>query len=152
MAGLGKVEQWLAKPAPTRPSGKAELRGCQMGQRPVRAAPPNDVTNRQAQFLIPEGRAKPLSARAYINGMGTSDPSPEKGREYRRTIPSPGAGSGFEAKINGGGKVTLACEKVIVEAVDNDLKNVLPKLKSIHRILFDVFGFSRGAAAARPLC
>ena len=93
-----------------------------------------------------------MSARAYISGIGTRDPlSGEKGREYRSddTITQ-----GLDLDFGGEdtsiiGKVTLAREKVIAQAIKDDLGDVLPKLESIHRIVFDVFGFSRGAAAAR---
>ncbi len=152
MAGLGKVEQWLAETCADPAQREAELRGCQMGQRPVEGSAANDVTNiGKLSSLYLKGE-QTLSARAYISGIGTRDPlSGEKGREYRSddTITQ-----GLDLDFGGEdtsiiGKVTLACEKVIAQAIKDDLGDVLPKLESIHRILFDVFGFSRGAAAAR---
>jgi hypothetical protein len=47
------------------------------------------------------------------------------------------------------GKVDLACKLKITESIQLDLGRMLPDIDCVHRIEFDVFGFSRGAAAAR---
>lgn len=47
------------------------------------------------------------------------------------------------------GKVNLACGQEIVAAIRRELENTLPDVEYIDRILFDVFSFSRGVAAAR---
>ncbi|MGL6050362.1 MAG: DUF2235 domain-containing protein, partial [Aeromonas salmonicida] len=83
-AGLQKVEQWLLETCSDPAQREKELRGCQMGQRPVEDSAANDVTNigkLNDQYLF---GAKTLSARAYISGIGTRDPvEGENGLEYR---------------------------------------------------------------------
>jgi hypothetical protein len=151
-AGLQKVEQWLLETCSDPAQREKELRGCQMGQSPVNGSAANDVTNvwkLNDQYLF---GAETLSARAYISGIGTRDPvAGESGPEYRSddTLTQ-----GFDLDFGGEdtsivGKVTLACTDTILTGITDDLRDVLPSVDCIHRIEFDVFGFSRGAAAAR---
>ncbi|MFG0832941.1 phospholipase effector Tle1 domain-containing protein [Aeromonas bivalvium] len=153
-AGLQKVEQWLLETCSDPAQREKELRGCQMGQRPVEDSAANDVTNigkLNDQYLF---GAKTMSTRAYISGIGTRDPvERENGLEYRSDeviLPQ-----GFDLDLPWGentsivGKVKQACEDTIVRSINRDLAEALVDIDCIHRIEFDVFGFSRGAAAAR---
>ncbi|MBF4800548.1 T6SS phospholipase effector Tle1-like catalytic domain-containing protein [Aeromonas hydrophila] len=151
-AGLQKVEQWLLETCSDPVQREKELRGCQMGKSPVEGSSANDVTNvwkLNDQYLF---GAETLSARAYISGIGTRDPIAGKnGPKYRSddTLTQ-----GFDLDFGGEntsiiGKVTQACTDTILMGIQDDLRDVLPSIGCIHRIVFDVFGFSRGAAAAR---
>lgn len=73
----------------------------------------------------------------YVEGIGT-----ERSKEDGSIGSSIGRGElGILAKV----------EKGVKDLVNNEL-NSLPKNKKIYKIVFDVFGFSRGAAAARHFC
>lgn len=152
LAGLNKVEQWLSQTCDDPVQRATELRGCQMGKRPVTGSTANDVTNIGKLSTLYLTGKDTVSSAVYISGIGTRDPlTGKKGHEYRSddTLTQ-----GLDLDFGGEdtsiiGKVTLACRDLIVQAVDKDLKNVLPTVEPIHRIVFDVFGFSRGAAAAR---
>ncbi|WP_421215097.1 T6SS phospholipase effector Tle1-like catalytic domain-containing protein [Aeromonas dhakensis] len=151
-AGLQKVEQWLLETCSDPAQREKELRGCQMGQSPVEGSSANDVTNVGKLFEQYDIAAGPLVAHSYISGIGTRDPiAGENGPEYRSddTLTQ-----GFDLDFGGEntsiiGKVTLACTDTILMGIHDDLRDVLPNIDCIHRIVFDVFGFSRGAAAAR---
>ncbi|MBL0897024.1 T6SS phospholipase effector Tle1-like catalytic domain-containing protein, partial [Pectobacterium atrosepticum] len=129
-----------------------ELRGCQMGRLPVSDSAANDITNVGKLFNQYDLTAGPLVAHSYISGIGTRDPvAGKEGLEYQ---PDDMLTKALDVDFSGEdssivGKVNLACEQAITQAIDDDLKNVLPNIDCIHRIMFDVFGFSRGAAAAR---
>ncbi|MEQ9831735.1 T6SS phospholipase effector Tle1-like catalytic domain-containing protein [Pectobacterium versatile] len=151
-SGLKKVEQWLAETCSDPAQREKELRGCQMGQLPVSDSAANDITNvgkLYDQYLF---GPKTLSAHSYISGIGTRDPVAGKdGTEYQtddmltKAVDIDFGGENTSIV----GKVNLACEQEIVAAVMRDLEDILPNIECIHRIVFDVFGFSRGAAAAR---
>ena len=152
-AGLQKVEKWLLETCSDPAQREKELRACQMGQSPVEGSSANDVTNvwkLNDQYLF---GAKTLSARAYISGIGTRDPVPGKdGSVVYRSDDT--FTQGLDLDLGGEntsiiGKVMLACEVKIPEGIELDLGRVLPKIDCIHCIEIDVFGFSRGAAAAR---
>ncbi|AXV35514.1 hypothetical protein BFW41_16840 [Aeromonas hydrophila] len=151
-AGLQKVEQWLLETCSDPAQREKELQGCQMGQSPVEGSSANDVTNVGKLFEQYDIAAGPLVAHSYISGIGTRDPiAGENGPEYRSddTLTQ-----GFDLDFGGEntsiiGKVTLACTDTILMGIHDDLRDVLPSIDCIHRIVFDVFGFSRGAAAAR---
>ncbi|HEA3085764.1 TPA: DUF2235 domain-containing protein [Aeromonas dhakensis] len=150
--GLQKVEQWLLETCSDPAQREKELQGCQMGQSPVEGSSANDVTNVGKLFEQYDIAAGPLVAHSYISGIGTRDPiAGENGPEYRSddTLTQ-----GFDLDFGGEntsiiGKVTLACTDTILMGIHDDLRDVLPNIDCIHRIVFDVFGFSRGAAAAR---
>lgn len=123
-----------------------------MGQSPVKGSLANDVTNVGKLFEQYDITAGPLVTHSYISGIGTRDPiAGDNGPEYRSddTLTQ-----GFDLDFGGEntsiiGKVTLACTDTILMGIRDDLRDVLPSVGCIHRIVFDVFGFSRGAAAAR---
>ncbi|MFM5085991.1 DUF2235 domain-containing protein [Aeromonas media] len=151
-AGLQKVEKWLLETCSDPAQREKELRGCQMGQSPVEGSSANDVTNVGKLFEQYDIAAGPLVAHSYICGIGTRDPiAGDNGPEYRSddTLTQ-----GLDLDFGGEntsiiGKVTLACTDTILMGIHDDLRDVLPSIDCIHRIEFDVFGFSRGAAAAR---
>ena len=100
----------------------------------------NDLTNiGKAYDLYQLPQQGQLSVPVYIDGIGT-----ESGQ---------GDSTLGQALDNGPtssyGKGLLACREKIVNEVKGLLKDVLPTLGCIHKIEFDVFGFSRGASAAR---
>ncbi len=149
---MKKVEQWLAETCSDPAQREKELRGCQMGQLPVSDSSANDLTNVGKLFKQYDITAGSLIAHSYISGIGTRDPAPgNKGQEYRSDVTLALAMDlsvlGEDTSIVG--KVNLACGQEIAEAIKRDLRQVLPSIECIHRIEFDVFGFSRGAAAAR---
>ncbi|WP_323658793.1 DUF2235 domain-containing protein [Pectobacterium versatile] len=151
-SGLKKVEQWLAETCSDPAQREKELRGCQMGQLPVSDSAANDITNVGKLFNQYDLVAGPLIAHSYISGIGTRDPvAGENGMEYQtddmltKAVDIDFGGENTSIV----GKVNLACEHEIVAAVKLDLRDVLPTIDCVHRIVFDVFGFSRGAAAAR---
>ncbi|MEQ9885814.1 T6SS phospholipase effector Tle1-like catalytic domain-containing protein [Pectobacterium zantedeschiae] len=151
-SGLKKVEQWLAETCSDPAQREKELRGCQMGRLPVSDSAANDITNVGKLFNQYDLTAGPLVAHSYISGIGTRDPVAGKdGLEYRSdNMLTKGLDLDFGGENTSiVGKVNFACEQSIVQAIGDDLKNVLPNIDCIHRIVFDVFGFSRGAAAAR---
>ncbi|WP_437215294.1 T6SS phospholipase effector Tle1-like catalytic domain-containing protein [Pectobacterium sp. LFLA-215] len=151
-SGLKKVEQWLAETCSDPVQREKELRGCQMGRLPVSDSAANDKTNvwkLYDQYLF---GAKTFSAHSYISGIGTRDPvAGSEGLEYRTdNMLTKGLDLDFGSENTSiVGKVHQACEQGIVAAVMRDLREILPSIECIHRIVFDVFGFSRGAAAAR---
>lgn len=150
--GLQKVEQWLLETCSDPAQREKELRGCQMGQSPVKGSSANDVTNVGKLFEQYDITAGPLVTHSYISGIGTRDPiAGDNGPEYRSddTLTQ-----GFDLDFGGDntsiiGKVDAACEQSIVRSINRDLGEILVDVERIHRIEFDVFGFSRGAAAAR---
>ncbi|WP_233986703.1 T6SS phospholipase effector Tle1-like catalytic domain-containing protein [Pectobacterium versatile] len=151
-SGLKKVEQWLAETCSDPVQREKELRGCQMGRLPVSDSAANDITNVGKLFNQYDLTAGPLVAHSYISGIGTRDPVAGKdGTEYQTDdMLTKGLDLDFGGENTSTvGKVNQACEQSIVQAIDDDLKEVLPNIDCIHRIVFDVFGFSRGAAAAR---
>ncbi|KFX00519.1 hypothetical protein KP22_20050 [Pectobacterium betavasculorum] len=151
-SGLKKVAQWLAETCSDPAQREKELRGCQMGRLPVSDSAANDITNVGKLFNQYDLTAGPLVVRSYISGIGTLNPVAGKEELEYRTDDMLTKGldldfSGENTSIVG--KVNFACEQSIAQAIGDDLKNVLPNIDCIHRIVFDVFGFSRGAAAAR---
>ncbi|WP_436892672.1 phospholipase effector Tle1 domain-containing protein [Siccibacter turicensis] len=151
-AGMQKVEQWLAETCSDPAQREIELRGCQMGRLPVSSSSANDITNVGKLFNQYDLSAGALIAHSYIGGIGTLDPvAGKEGQEFR---PDDTLTQGLDVDFVGEdssiiGKVNLACKTGIVEAIRLDLKDVLAKVECIHRIVFDVFGFSRGSGAAR---
>ena len=84
-----------------------------------------------------EAKGKTHIIKQYVEGIGT-----EKYKEDSVGGSSMGRGdTGIIAKVERGIK-DLVKEKIAT----------LPKDKKIYKIVFDVFGFSRGAAAARHFC
>ncbi|WP_233959942.1 T6SS phospholipase effector Tle1-like catalytic domain-containing protein [Pectobacterium versatile] len=151
-SGLKKVEQWLAETCSDPVQREKELRGCQMGRLPVSDSAANDKTNVWKLYDQYIFGAKTLSAHSYISGIGTRDPvAGNEGQEYRSdNMLTKGLDLDFGGENTSiVGKVNQACEQAIIQAIDDDLKDALSNIDCIHRVVFDVFGFSRGAAAAR---
>lgn len=100
----------------------------------------NDVTNiGKAYDLYQLPQQGQLTARVYIDGIGTES---GQGDSMKGQALDYGTTSSY-------GKVQLACREKIVEQIKQQLGNELTTLECIHKIEFDVFGFSRGASAAR---
>ncbi|ATY92779.1 hypothetical protein ECA4356 [Pectobacterium atrosepticum SCRI1043] len=151
-SGLKQVEQWLAETCSDPAQREKELRGCQMGRLPVGDSAANDKTNIWKLYEQFKVGGETLSAHAYISGIGTLNPvAGKEGLEYRSdNMLTKGLDLDFGGENTSiVGKVNQACEQEIVAAVKRDLREALPNIDCIHRIVFDVFGFSRGAAAAR---
>ena len=78
--------------------------------------------------------------RAYIEGMGTDD--------FKEDVSD---GYAFGSGLTGiRGKVRKGCEKLATKIVD-ERKNKENRTKILTQVTVDVFGFSRGAAAARNM-
>lgn len=80
---------------------------------------------------------KHLILKQYVEGIGTKEGEPDDM-----------LGSGL-ARGSWGilGRVEEGIKKVVEEQIKNSIKG-----KKVNKIVFDVFGFSRGAAAARHFC
>ncbi|WP_429076688.1 T6SS phospholipase effector Tle1-like catalytic domain-containing protein [Aeromonas hydrophila] len=100
----------------------------------------NDITNvGKAYDLYQLPQQGQLTVPVYIDGIGTES---GQGDSMKGQALDYGPTSSY-------GKVLLACREKIVSEVKALLKDALPTLECIHKIEFDVFGFSRGASAAR---
>lgn len=100
----------------------------------------NDVTNiGKAYDLYFRTQQGLLSVPVYIEGIGTEA---GQGDSTLGQALDSGPTSSY-------GKVLLACRDKIVTEITQQLGRVLPTLGCIHKLEFDVFGFSRGASAAR---
>lgn len=150
--GLLDIERWLLETCSDPAQREKELLACQLGKRPVDGSYANDITNVGKLSTLYIRGEKTMSAAAYIGGIGTRDPiTGKEGKEYLSddTLTQGLDLDWFGENTSIIGKVTAACELIILKAIEQQLKNVLPEIECIHRIIFDVFGFSRGAAAAR---
>ncbi|WP_429059141.1 phospholipase effector Tle1 domain-containing protein [Aeromonas jandaei] len=140
LIGKDGIEAFLEQCA--APSEREILRKqCEAGDVPLKvASQANDITNiGKAHELYRTPKDNELLAKIYVDGIGT-----ENGEED--------AGSGQASDLGGTSslsKVEKACDTMIVEAINEQLGETLAKKECIHRIEFDVFGFSRGASAAR---
>jgi hypothetical protein len=104
------------------------------------ASQSNDVTNvGKAYDLYQLPQQGQLTVPVYIDGIGTES---GQGDSMKGQALDYGPTSSY-------GKVLFACREKIVNEAKALLKDVLPTLECIHKIEFDVFGFSRGASAAR---
>lgn len=100
----------------------------------------NDLTNiGKARDIYQSPSDGGLILPVYIDGIGTES---GKGDSKLGQALDTGDTSSYD-------KVKLACSKRIVEEIKDQLASLLPTLECIHKIEFDVFGFSRGASAAR---
>lgn len=114
---------------------------CQAGALPLKDnSEKNDVTNiGKAHDLYVRTSRDALTAKAYISGIGTAAGEGDTSQ-----------GLGFDNGATSSlAKVELACRSSIVQEIKTQLGDVLPGIGCIHKIEFDVFGFSRGASAAR---
>ncbi|WP_421295589.1 T6SS phospholipase effector Tle1-like catalytic domain-containing protein [Aeromonas sp. 604534] len=101
----------------------------------------NDVTNigKASDLYLRNDKAPALSAAVYIEGIGTT-----KGED------DASAGLGADkGETSSASRVEQACRTQIVAEIKEQLENILPTIECIHKVEFDVFGFSRGASAAR---
>lgn len=121
---------------------EALRRQCEAGEIPVEDnSQGNDITNiGKAHSLYTFGRFnRLLTARVYVDGVGTS-------REGSDAM----FGQGFDlGDTSSFGQVQRACRTLIVQEIKDQLEELLAEVELIHRIEFDVFGFSRGASATR---
>lgn len=100
----------------------------------------NDVTNiGKAYELYLRTQQGRISVPVYIEGIGTEA---GQGDSMKGQALDYGPTSSHD-------KVLLACRELVVAEITRQLGRVLPTLGCIHKIEFDVFGFSRGASAAR---
>lgn len=100
----------------------------------------NDITNigKLRDFYLPPKKGR-LTFPVYVDGIGTE--SGQGDSALGQALDS-GPTSSYD-------KVLLACREKIINEAKLRLKDFLPTIECIHKIEFDVFGFSRGASAAR---
>lgn len=114
---------------------------CEAGDVPLKvASQANDITNigkAHELYRVPKGNE--LLAKVYIDGIGTENAEEDAGAGQASDLGSTSSLS----------KVEKACDTMIVETINEQLGEVISKADCIHKIEFDVFGFSRGASAAR---
>ncbi|MCS3457538.1 hypothetical protein M2366_003654 [Aeromonas sp. BIGb0405] len=104
------------------------------------ASQANDMTNiGKAHVLYDISTTGVLSVPVYIDGIGTENGEGDTGAGQ-------GADTGSTSSL---AKVEQACKTKIVEELKLQLGPTLNTIDCIHKIDFDVFGFSRGASAAR---
>jgi len=101
----------------------------------------NDVTNigKASDLYLRNDKAPELSVAVYIEGIGTAK---------REDDDSAGLGAD-KGETSSASRVEQACRTQIVAEIKEQLERILPTIECIHKIEFDVFGFSRGASAAR---
>lgn len=140
LEGQEAIEAFLAQCEDPGEQEKLRQR-CLSGEKPVAThSQGNDMTNigKMHELYLRDSRES-LTVPVYISGIGTED-----GEE------DDNAGGGFDFYFNSSlSKVELACRTLIAKEVDRQLGAILPTLGPIQKIEFDVFGFSRGASAAR---
>lgn len=140
LIGKDGIETFLEQCA--APEEREALRKqCEAGDVPLKvASQANDVTNiGKAHDLYIRRNKGALSVAVYIDGIGTEDGDGDTGAGQ-------GADTGSTSSL---AKVEKACKTKIVEELKLQLGPTLNTLDCIHKINFDVFGFSRGASAAR---
>ncbi|MBR7627746.1 DUF2235 domain-containing protein [Aeromonas popoffii] len=100
----------------------------------------NDVTNiGKAHELYRRPTETELTVAVYVEGIGTA-----KGEDDAT------AGLGADkGQTSSASRVEEACRTQIVAEIKEQLESILPTIECIHKVEFDVFGFSRGASAAR---
>ncbi|MCX7129057.1 DUF2235 domain-containing protein, partial [Aeromonas sp.] len=100
----------------------------------------NDITNigKAHRLYLPPTETTPTVA-VYVEGIGTV-----KGQDDTKT----GAGAD-KGETSSTSRVEQACRTQIVAEIKEQLSEILPSIECIHKVEFDVFGFSRGASAAR---
>ncbi|NLR33389.1 T6SS phospholipase effector Tle1-like catalytic domain-containing protein [Aeromonas hydrophila] len=100
----------------------------------------NDVTNiGKAHELYRRPTETELTVAVYVEGIGTA-----KGEDDAT------AGLGADkGQTSSASRVEEACRTQIAAEIKEQLESILPTIECIHKVEFDVFGFSRGASAAR---
>ncbi|MBF8448624.1 MULTISPECIES: T6SS phospholipase effector Tle1-like catalytic domain-containing protein [Aeromonas] len=140
LIGKDGIETFLEQCA--APEEREALRKqCEAGDVPLKvASQANDMTNiGKAHDLYIRRNKGALSVAVYIDGIGTEDGDSDTGAGQ-------GADTGSTSSL---AKVEKACKTKIVEELKLQLGPTINTLDCINKINFDVFGFSRGASAAR---
>ncbi|PTT47002.1 hypothetical protein DBR09_08780 [Aeromonas sp. HMWF016] len=100
----------------------------------------NDITNiGKARDLYKLPTKSELNVAVYVEGIGTVE-----GQDDAKTGLAADKGDTSSAV-----RVEQACQTQIVAEVKKQLERILPTIECINKVEFDVFGFSRGASAAR---
>ncbi|HDZ8909120.1 TPA: DUF2235 domain-containing protein [Aeromonas dhakensis] len=100
----------------------------------------NDITNiGKARELYKLPTKSELNVAVYVEGIGTTE-----GLNDAKAGLAADKGDTSSAV-----RVEQACQTQIVAEVKKQLERILPTIECIHKVEFDVFGFSRGASAAR---
>ncbi|HHQ4488446.1 TPA: T6SS phospholipase effector Tle1-like catalytic domain-containing protein [Aeromonas hydrophila] len=139
--GKNALEAALAKCSPQEQV--ALLEQCFEGTLPggLNNSEKNDVTNigKASDLYLLSDKALLLSIPVYVEGIGTA-----KGQDDTK------AGAGADkGETSSTSRVEQACRTQIVAKIKEQLSEILPSIECIHKVEFDVFGFSRGASAAR---
>ncbi|WP_339012850.1 DUF2235 domain-containing protein [Aeromonas popoffii] len=100
----------------------------------------NDITNigKAHDLYLPPSKQSAI-VKVYVEGIGTS-----KGTNDTKAGLAADKGDTSSAA-----RVEQACQTQIVAEIKEQLDEFISSIGCIHRIEFDVFGFSRGASAAR---
>ncbi|MBQ4673329.1 T6SS phospholipase effector Tle1-like catalytic domain-containing protein [Aeromonas dhakensis] len=138
--GKNALEAALAKCSPQEQA--ALLEQCFEGTLPggLNNSEKNDITNigKAHRLYLPPTETTPTVA-VYVEGIGTA-----KGQNDTK------AGAGADkGETSSASRVEQACRTQIVAEIKEQLERILPTIECIHKVEFDVFGFSRGASAAR---
>lgn len=100
----------------------------------------NDITNiGKARELYKLPTKSELNVAVYVEGIGTAE-----GQDDAKAGLAADKGDTSSAV-----RVEQACQTQIVAEVKKQLERILPTIECINKVEFDVFGFSRGASAAR---
>ncbi len=139
--GKNALEAALAKCSPQEQTTLLEQ--CFEGTLPggLNNSEKNDVTNigKASDLYLLSDKAPLLSIPVYIEGIGTA-----KGLDDTK------AGAGADkGETSSSSRVEQACRTQIVAKIKEQLSEIQPSIECIHKVEFDVFGFSRGASAAR---
>ena len=140
LEGLEAIEAFLSQCDDPKQREKLR-RQCISGQLPVsNTSESNDITNiGKAYSLYIRNSKDELSIPVYIDGIGTAKNNDDSMN-----------GQGFDmGETSSLGKVEEACNTQVVLEIKKQLGSALSSIECISRIEFDVFGFSRGASAAR---
>ncbi|VXA80179.1 MULTISPECIES: T6SS phospholipase effector Tle1-like catalytic domain-containing protein [Aeromonas] len=138
--GKSALEEALAQCSPEEQ--QVLLEQCFEGALPdgLNNSEKNDITNigkAHDLYLPPSKRS--LIVKVYVEGIGTTQGEDDTGIGL-------GADKGETSSAS---RVEQACRTQIVAEIKEQLESILPIIECIHKVEFDVFGFSRGASAAR---
>ena len=103
----------------------------------------NDVTNigKASDLYLLSDKAPLLSIPVYVEGIGTA-----KGQDDTK------AGAGADkGETSSTSRVEQACRTQIVAKIKEQLSEIQSSIECIHKVEFDVFGFSRGLSRP-PVC
>jgi hypothetical protein len=141
------IETWLeqCEYEPFRVSFSEQTKACAIGQLPTENSFANDETNiYKAYTLYDDNNSFPvIQTKVYIEGIGTY-----KNSESDSLFLGQALSLGTTSIL---AKVHSALHHEIPNIIDAALETYPHPTDAIEKIEFDVFGFSRGAAAARHL-